>query len=92
MKRTKILQDGNCVTLTWENPLTDEIETTTYFTDRLRPGYVRIIDDAGRFPQICEKLCGSGTTLFCSQAALLGVIRREHKKRMRDIRLVLINN
>jgi len=54
--------------------------STTYFCP-VDGGYVRIADDAGRHPQVCEGLASMGNTLYCRDpATLIDLIRRERRK------------
>ena len=81
--RTRITLDSNNVTVARDNPFSGERETTTYFVGRTsdgKSGYVRIRDAAGRFPQICEGLAGTGPTLRATPESLPRVIRRELRR------------
>lgn len=81
--RTKITASGNDVTVERDCPYTGKRISTTYFapyTASGRPGYVRIRDAAGRYPQVCEMLASSGNTLEATPDDLLSVIRREYRR------------
>lgn len=70
---------GRYVTLTADNEI-GERRSTTYFIsagEGLR--YVRIWDDEGRYPQVCEMLSNRGNTLMATPATLAKVIRHEHR-------------
>jgi hypothetical protein len=83
--RTTITLDDGDVTVTWLDPMTDEMTTTKYFVP-VGGGYVRIRDKSGRCPQVCTALATSGDTLMSSRDGLLATIRREHKSRARKMR------
>jgi hypothetical protein len=77
--RTKIFQEQTDVVVVEKNPITDEIETTTYFCP-VNGGYVRIRDRDGRYPQVCDRLASTGSTLSSpTRDALISVIRREYR-------------
>lgn len=85
--KTKFTAKNNEVSLTWKNPITEEIETATYFVPYLsddKLGYVRL--RIKNSPQICERLSGSGNTLMATPKTLLSVIKREHKKRLIELK------
>ncbi len=43
-------------------------------------GYVREVDSRGQYPQVCDRLAGSGATLYCkSSDGLPDLIRREYR-------------
>jgi hypothetical protein len=71
------------VTLTRDDDETDGPETTTYFVNKFRadrPSYVRILDDAGQYPQVCELLSNRGNTLMATPDTLETVIRAELRR------------
>ena len=76
--RAKITVDGHNVTVEMDDELTGERTRTTYFC---MGEYVHIKDRAGRYPQVCERLSGSGSTLRATDDTLLAVIRRELRRR-----------
>ena len=76
--RAKITVDGHNVTVEMDDELTGERTSTTYFC---MGEYVHIKDRAGRYPQVCERLSGSGSTLRATDDTLLAVIRRELRRR-----------
>ena len=78
--RIKVGRTGD-VTLTRTDPLTGEIERTTYYAPADGYGYVRI--RSADMPQVCEGLSGSGVTLMSTRAGLPALIRREHRKSVR---------
>lgn len=82
MARSKITNPQyGYVTLTRDDDETDGPETTTYFVNRSeKPSYVRIADDAGRFPQVCELLSNRGNTLMATPETLADVIRTELRR------------
>lgn len=43
------------------------------------PSYVIEIDARGQYPQVCERLSSTGSTLVSSRALLADVIRREYR-------------
>ena len=65
-----------------DDPWTDERVSTEYF----RRGRAVCIDDAeGRYPQVCDGLRRTGPTLLTdSSEPLVGLIRREHRRRVRS--------
>ena len=78
---TKITVSGNKITVERDNQILSERSTTTYFVDRMSgPGYVRIKDDAGRYPQACAALGSTGSTLMATADTLPSVIRRELRR------------
>jgi len=86
--RTKITSDQyGYVTVTADiDGVTDGPETTTYFVSRNsegRPGYVRVLDDACRYPQVCERLSRQGNTLMATPETLGSVIRTELRRAKR---------
>lgn len=85
MAKTRITVNGNDVTVERDDPATGDRETTTYFVPH-NGGYVRIRDSAGRYPQVCERLYGTGSTLMATPETLPAVIRRELRKLARDER------
>jgi len=83
--KTKITVVLNDVTVQRDDPFTGERTSRTYFaphTSSGQPGYVRIRDSAGRYPQVCEKLYGGGNTLMATPDTLPSVIRRELRRRV----------
>jgi hypothetical protein len=83
--RTKITAQFNDVTVERTDLITGERTRTTYFVPHVsdgRAGYVRIRDTAGRYPQVCERLYGTGNTLMATEATLGAVIRRELRRRV----------
>jgi hypothetical protein len=76
--RAKITTDGHNVTVEMDDELTGERVRTTYFC---MGEYVHIRDAAGRYPQVCERLSGSGSTLRATDETLPAVIRRELRRR-----------
>lgn len=77
--KTKITVHSNNVTVQRDDPFTGERDSITYFVPH-GGGYVRIRDRAGRFPQVCEQLCGTGNTLSATIETLPVVIRRELRR------------
>ena len=78
--KTKITVDSNNVTVERDDPFTGERSRITYFAPHMsggKPGYVRIRDTAGRYPQVCERLNSTGNTLMATPESLPRVIRRE---------------
>jgi hypothetical protein len=68
------------VTVTTEDDMGD-LHTTTYFVRRDgEMGYVRIFDDAGRHPQVCELLSTRGNTLMATAETLPAVIKTELRR------------
>ena len=81
--KTKITINGHDVTLERDDLITGERTTTTYFVPHLSggaAGYVRIRDAAGRCPQVCRGLSGTGATLMATADTLPAVIRRELRR------------
>lgn len=81
--RAKLTIDGHNVTVKRDDELTGERTSTTYFC---MGEYVHIKDRAGRYPQVCERLSGSGSTLMATDETLPAVIRRELRRRRDDWR------
>lgn len=82
MKRTKIIVDRNYVTVQRHDQNSGDRTSTTYFVPATdRGGYVRIYDADGRYHQVCEKLCRTGSTLQATPENLAAVIRRELRRR-----------
>lgn len=72
----------NEVTVERDDPFFGDRITTIYFAPH-NGGYVRIRDAAGRYPQVCERLCGTGNTLYVDSIdELPALIRREHRRRV----------
>jgi hypothetical protein len=91
--KIKITVYSNNVTVERDDQITGERESVTYFVPRIpdgKPGYVRIRDAAGRYPQVCEKLYGTGNTLMATPETLPAVIRRELRRRVAAERRELI--
>lgn len=83
--KTRITLDLHDVTVERDDPYTGERTSTTYFVPSTlngSPGYVRIRDKAGRYPQVCDHLGSRGETLTATPETLLAVIRREHRLRV----------
>jgi hypothetical protein len=78
--KTKITVNSNEVTVERDDLLSGERVATTYFVP-YSGGYVRIRDDAGRNPQVCEGLSERGPTLEATVETLPTVIRRELRRR-----------
>lgn len=79
MKTTIKTDAQGYVTISYDDADSGERITTTYFCP-LNGGYVRIRDAAQRYPQVCERLSGSGSTLMCSSREKLAeVVRREYR-------------
>lgn len=81
--KTKITVGSNSVTVERDNLITGDRTSTTYFAPNLsggQPGYVRIHDKAGRYPQVCERLSSTGSTLMATPETLPAVIRRELRR------------
>lgn len=90
--RTVITVSCNNVTVERDNPFSGERESTTYFAPHMsggKPGYVRIRDAAGRYPQVCERLSSTGHTLMATPETLPAVIRRELRRQAAAERVVL---
>jgi len=91
--KTKITVDSNhYVTVERDDLFSGERTTTTYFAPHLsngQAGYVRIADRAGRFPQVCERLSSTGSTLMATPENLPAVIRRELRRRYAADRRIL---
>jgi hypothetical protein len=86
--RTRITVDGNNVTVERDDHL-GERTRVTYFAPHIQsgnPGYVRIRDTAGTYPQVCELLYQTGNTLMATPESLPRVIRHELRRRMADER------
>lgn len=73
----------NRATVTADHPWNGTRIETTYFCPGHGAGYVRVDDAACRFPQVCERLSGTGSTLTASPETLLSVIRREYRRSRR---------
>lgn len=87
MARTRITADRNNVTIERDDPFSGERTSTTYFVPYSSDGhamYVRIRDAAGHYPQVCDHLYGTGSTLMATPDTLAAVIRRELRARQRD--------
>jgi len=83
--KTKITVDSNNVTVERDDPFYGERTRTTYFaphTSSGQAGYVRIRDNAGHYPQVCERLESTGGTLMATPESLPRVIRRELRRRV----------
>ena len=81
--KTKITVDSNNVTVERDDPFTGERSSVTYFAPHMsdgKPGYVRIRDAAGRYPQVCDGLNSTGDTLMATPETLPAVIRRELRR------------
>jgi len=78
--KTKITVNSNEVTVERDDFLSGERISTTYFVPH-RGGYVRVRDDAGRNPQVCEMLFSTGSTLDATVETLPAIIRRELRRR-----------
>ena len=76
--RAKITLDGRNVTVERDDEITGERTCTTYVC---MGEYVHIKDREGRYPQVCERLSGSGSTLRATDETLAAVIRRELRRR-----------
>jgi hypothetical protein len=79
-------QGLNYVTVEEDNPQAEYADdapariSTTYFCP-INGGYVRIADEAGHNPQVCEGLANRGNTLRCEDPAnLIDLIRRERAR------------
>lgn len=79
----------NYVTVEEDNPRAEWDDgapariSTTYFCPS-DGGYVRIHDAAGRYPQVCDGLSSTGSTLRCSDGNhLIDLIRRERRAGIR---------
>lgn len=84
--KTIITAKSNAVTVERDDHFDGERTVTTYFVHPMsdgRPGYVRIRDAAGRYPQVCEGLSTTGNTLMATPETLPAVIRRELRRRER---------
>jgi hypothetical protein len=80
--RTRIFADPrqpNYVTVRSADPLTDEMSETEYFAPS-DGGYVRI-NDGRNFPQVCDGLFSTGSTLeWGGRTPFVNLIRREYRK------------
>lgn len=86
MKAKITLNTNGTVTLYCDQPdwsLADGRIATTYFCPG-SGGYVRIADGKN-YPQVCDKLSSSGSTLTCESSGepLLRMIRREYQSLQR---------
>lgn len=83
--RTQItVGTSGAVTIAYDDDFLGERVTRT-FVCGVDGGYVREIDNCGRYPQVCEGLARLGNTLSCgSRAALPELIRREYRRMRRN--------
>lgn len=82
MAKTRFIADGNEVTIEYDDAMTGERVTRTFFAPynvNGHPMYVRVRDTAQRFPQVCAGLSSTGSTLMATPETLLAVIKREYR-------------
>jgi len=87
MAKTKITVESNYVTVERDCPYTGDRKSITYTVRSDGAlGYVRVYDDAGRYPQVCVGLTDRGETLMATAETLPAVIRQELRRAQRSER------
>ncbi|MPS30043.1 MAG: hypothetical protein E2576_14210 [Alcaligenaceae bacterium] len=83
MRTSLTVGTSGAVTIAYDDGFLGERVTRTFVCDA-NGGYVREMDNDGRYPQVCEGLARLGNTLSCgSRAALPELIRREYRRMRR---------
>lgn len=73
--KTIITEGNNSVTINYDDALSGERITRKFFSGGM---YVKESDSAKRYPQVCERLSSTGSTLMATSETLAAVIRREY--------------
>ena len=82
--KTKFKVIRNYVEMCYVDDFSGQSRTRTFFVrNDGEIGYVKEVDSAGNYPQVCERLAGLGSTLMATVDSLPDVIRHEYRK-MRD--------
>jgi hypothetical protein len=73
------------VTIAYTDSMSGERRTRAFTTTRPEgPSYVIEIDQRGQYPQVCERLASTGSTLMAQRETLADVIRREYRAMRRS--------
>lgn len=83
--KTRIYLDGDDVVVTYLDPISGRGSTTTIYYVPANGGYVR--ERGGT--QVCTALANYGDALMATRGTLERVIRREHARRVRQVRGML---
>lgn len=83
--RAKITEDHGDVVIEYYDDMEDRRVKRRFSAPLSRVGYVQEIDHKGDRRQVCEGLYSTGTALEASSDTLPSVIRREWRKRQRDL-------